>query len=189
MKRRLFILVEGGDDIRFFGRIVKPLLVNRYNSVEILPYACIRREKVNRLLKSVRQMNNDYIFVSDIDFEHSVRDKKQILYYRFSEIDGSSIVIVIQEIESWYLAGLPPDTAQRMGVPSYESTDMITKEDFNRMVPARFDSRIDFMFEILKFFSLEYAAAKNRSFHFFVHRYHLGLFDEGNLSDGSHDAR
>ena len=25
MKKRLFILVEGEDDVRFFGRIIKPL--------------------------------------------------------------------------------------------------------------------------------------------------------------------
>ncbi|MCK7536239.1 MAG: ATP-binding protein [Marinilabiliales bacterium] len=28
MKNRLFILVEGEDDVRFFGRIIKPLLVS-----------------------------------------------------------------------------------------------------------------------------------------------------------------
>jgi hypothetical protein len=176
MKKRLFILVEGGDDVRFFGRIIKPLFVSRYDSVEIIPYACIKREKVNKFLKSVRLMNHDYIFVSDIDFEHSVRDKKQILYCRFNQIDGNDIVIVIREIESWYLAGLPPDTAQLMGVQTSDTTDKLTKEDFNRMIPAMFDSRIDFMFEILKFFSLECAAKKNHSFNYFVHRYHIGVF-------------
>jgi len=175
MKKRLFILVEGGDDVRFFGRIVKPLFISLYDSVEIIPYACIKREKVNKFLKSVRLMNHDYIFVSDIDFEHSVRDKKQILYCRFNQIDGSNIVIVIREIESWYLAGLPPDTARRMGVHTSDTTDNLTKEDFNRMIPAVYDSRIDFMFEILKFFSVEYAAKKNRSFDYFVHRYHIAV--------------
>jgi hypothetical protein len=176
MKKRLFILVEGGDDVRFFGRIVKPCFISEYDSVEIIPYACIKREKVNNFLKSVALMHNDYIFVSDIDFEHSVRDKKQILYHRFSQINGSSIVIVIREIESWYLAGLPSDAAAHMGITPYNSTDDLTKEDFNSMIPRRFDSRIDFMFEILKYFSPERAAEKNRSFHFFIHRYNLDKF-------------
>jgi hypothetical protein len=176
MKKRLFILVEGGDDVRFFGRIVKPFFVSEYDSVEIIPYACIKREKVNNFLKSVVLMHNDYIFVSDIDFEHSVRDKKQILYHRFSQINGSSIVIVIREIESWYLAGLPPDAAAHMGIMPFNSTDDLTKEDFNSMIPRQFDSRIDFMFEILKYFSLERAAQKNRSFQFFIRRYHLNQY-------------
>jgi hypothetical protein len=176
MNKRLFILVEGGDDVRFFGRIVKPFFISLYKSVEIIPYACMKREKVNKFLKSVTLMHNDYIFVSDIDFEHSVRDKKQVLYHRFSEIDGGRIVIVVMEIESWYLAGLPADAAQRMGLSPYDSTDDLTKEDFNGIIPRQFDSRIDFMFEILKFFSFDRAAEKNRSFHYFIHRYHVNNY-------------
>ncbi|MFA4875945.1 MAG: hypothetical protein WC586_00900 [Methanoregula sp.] len=173
MKKRLFILVEGEDDVRFFGRIVKPLFVHRYDSVEIIPYACIKREKVSRFLKSVIQMGNDYIFVADIDTERSVRDKKQILYYRFSDINGRNIVIVIAEIESWYYAGISPESAQVFGVTDLESTESLTKEDFNRIMPRTFDSRIDFMFEILKSFSIDTAIKKNRSFRFFVDHYHL----------------
>ncbi|MDP2797932.1 MAG: hypothetical protein Q8N94_10550 [Methanoregula sp.] len=173
MKKRLFIMVEGEDDVRFFGRIIKPLFVSRYESIEIIPYASIKREKVNNFLKSVRQMNNDYIFVADIDTERSVRDKKQILYFHFNNIAGHSIVIVIKEIESWYYAGLSAIAAQDIGVADLTTTDNIFKEDFNQLMPRHFDSRIDFMFEILKSFSLETAVLKNRSFKFFVERYHL----------------
>ncbi|WP_321506459.1 hypothetical protein [uncultured Methanoregula sp.] len=173
MKKRLFILVEGEDDVRFFGRIIKPLFVQRYDSVDIIPYACIKREKVSRFLKSVTQMGNDYIFVADIDTERSVRDKKQILYYRFNDINGRSIVIVIAEIESWYYAGIPPESARAFGVADLDSTESLTKEDFNRIMPRTFDSRIDFMFEILKTFSIETAIKKNRSFKFFIDRYAL----------------
>jgi hypothetical protein len=173
MKKRLFILVEGEDDVRFFGRIIKPLFVSRYESIEIIPYACIKRAKVNNFLKSVRQMNNDYIFVADIDSERSVRDKKQILYYHFDNISGHSIVIVIKEIESWYYAGLSAIAARDLGVEARLATDEMFKEEFNGLMPPGFDSRIDFMFEILKSFSLETAVLKNRSFRFFVERYHL----------------
>lgn len=173
MKKRLFILVEGEDDIRFFGRIIKPLVLSHYDSVEILPYASIKRQKVNNFLKSVAQMHNDYIFIADIDTERSVRDKKQLLYHWFSNINGDSIVIVIMEIESWYYAGLPDDTLQKFGLPPLPSTDRLTKEDFNALIPPSFDSRIDFMFEILKSFSPVTAVRHNRSFKFFFERYHL----------------
>jgi len=173
MKKRLFIMVEGEDDIRFFGRIIKPLFISRYDSVEIIPYASIRRTKVNNFLKSVRMMKSDYIFVADIDTERSVRDKKQILYYHFSNIESGSIVVVIKEIESWYYAGLPRETELSLGIPNLSSTDELTKEDFNTLIPRKYDSRIDFMFEILKFFSMDTARMKNNSFRFFVDRYHL----------------
>jgi hypothetical protein len=173
MKKRLFIMVEGEDDIRFFGRIIKPLFVSRYDSVEIIPYASIKRSKVNNFLKSVRQMHNDYIFVADIDTERSVRDKKQLLYYHFSNIEGSSIIVVIKEIESWYYAGLSRESALSLEVPDLSMTDELTKEDFNSLTPRKYDSRIDFMFEILKYFSIDSARMKNHSFRFFVDRYHL----------------
>jgi len=171
MKKRLFILVEGEDDIRFFGRIIKPLIAGHYDSVELMPYACIKREKVSRFLKTVTLMGNEYIFVADIDQERSVRDKKQILYYHFNDIRGNNIVVVIQEIESWYYAGLSEGAAQKLGVPNLPSTDSMTKEDFNLLIPRRFDSRIDFMFEVLKYFSVDIAVQKNRSFKFFADRY------------------
>jgi hypothetical protein len=173
MKKRLFILVEGEDDVRFFGRIIKPLFVSRYDSVEILPYACIKRAKTNNFIKSLVQMNNDYIFIADIDRERSVRDKKQLLYHWYSDISGSNIVVVVMEIESWYYAGLPDEALQQFGLPSLQSTDELTKEGFNDLIPLSFDSRIDFMFEILKSFSPATAARHNSSFKFFFDRYHL----------------
>jgi hypothetical protein len=116
-------------------------------------------------------MHNDYIFVADIDTERSVRDKKQLLYHWFSHISGGNIVIVIMEIESWYYAGLPDEALQKFGLPSLPSTDKLTKEDFNALIPPAFDSRIDFMFEILKSFSPPSAARHNQSFRFFIERY------------------
>ncbi|HOX34637.1 MAG TPA: hypothetical protein PLO06_02970 [Methanoregulaceae archaeon] len=171
MKHRLFILVEGEDDVRFFGRIIKPLLKGLYDSVEIVPYACTKREKVSRFIKSIQLMKNDYIFVADIDNENSVRDKKQLLYSRYSEVDGRSIIIVVMEIESWYLAGLTDESARHLGIQPLPTTDSVTKEEFNRIIPPRFNSRIDFMYEILKFFSVPEAVRRNRSFSYFSHRY------------------
>ncbi|MFA6332449.1 MAG: hypothetical protein WCX22_05820, partial [Methanoregula sp.] len=96
-----------------------------------------------------------------------------VLYYRFSNLDGGSIVIVIREIESWYYAGISGPLEQELGIADLASTDDMTKEDFNARIPRHFDSRIDFMFEILKSFSLETAVRKNQSFSFFVNRYHI----------------
>jgi hypothetical protein len=173
MKKHLFILVEGEDDVRFFGRIIKPLFIPLYDSIEIMPYACIKRTKVDNFLKSIRLMNNDYIFVADIDNEYSVRDKKQVLHSHFTHIDGGSVIVVIKEIESWYYAGLTHESAVSLDVPELPSTDNLTKEDFNGLIPRKYDSRIDFMFEILKYFSVAEAGKRNHSFRFFIERHHL----------------
>ncbi len=157
----------------FSGVLSNRFLSSLYDSVEIIPYACIKRTKVDNFLKSIRLMKNDYIFVADIDTEQSVRDKKQVLYSHFSHIDGGSIIVVIKEIESWYYAGLSPESVQNLDVPNLPFTDDLTKEDFNHLIPRKYDSRIDFMFEILKYFSIDTARKKNHSFRFFVDRYHL----------------
>ena len=47
------------------------------------------------------------------------------------------------------------------------STDNITKEKFDKLIPKRFASRIDFMSEMLKLFSIEEAKRKNKSFKYF----------------------
>jgi hypothetical protein len=152
---------------------MKPLFLAHYDDIEIIPYASIKRVKVNSFLKSMNQMHNDYLLVADIDTERSVRDKKQLLYHWYSNISGGNIVIVIMEIESWYYAGCPDTVLQRFGLPVLPSTDGLTKEDFNTLIPPSFDSRIDFMFEILKSFSPATAARRNRSFRYFFDRYHL----------------
>ena len=71
------------------------------------------------------------------------------------------------------MQGLPGPLHRNWALRTLPSTDELTKEDFNARIPSRFDSRIDFMFEILKSFSLETAARKNQSFHFFVNRYRI----------------
>jgi len=58
-------------------------------------------------------------------------------------------------------------------VPVLKNTDTLTKEGFNSLIPQRFDSRIDFMVEILKRFCTGMAKRKNGSFRYFAERYHL----------------
>lgn len=173
MEKRLFIFVEGADDIRFFGRLVKPLLAPRYRSVELIAYASMKREKVSRFIRSLTSLGHEYIFVGDIDLEPSVESKKYLLTGRYQELAGDHVVVVIREIESWYLAGLDRDAESRVGVRHLDLTNTVTKEDFVKMIPRRFVSKVDFMFEILKFFSLDTAVEKNRSFRFFVRKYRV----------------
>ena len=71
------------------------------------------------------------------------------------------------------MPGFRQKSLQTLGLPALPTTDGLTKEDFNALIPLAFDSRIDFMFEILKSFSPTTAALHNRSFKFFFDRYHL----------------
>ena len=86
-------------------------------------------------------------------------------------IDKSKIIVVIKEIESWYLAGLDNKVCRQLKINNFADTDNVTKEKFNALIPKKFTSRIDFMSEILKYFSIEIAKQKNNSFQYFVEKY------------------
>ncbi|NQU04751.1 MAG: hypothetical protein HQ568_01560 [Calditrichaeota bacterium] len=81
------------------------------------------------------------------------------------------MAIVRVEIESWYLAGMSDEVAPRLGLKGIKSTNDINKEDFNSMIPKDFDSRIDFMNELLKDFSINTAKKKNNSFDYFCTKF------------------
>ena len=103
--RRLFIFVEGSDDVRFFETIIKPRFQHAFESVELITFACTKSVKVDRFIRGINAMHHSYIIVTDIDFEKSVPAKKNIILSRFSEADYQHIMVIIQEIER---AGISP---------------------------------------------------------------------------------
>ena len=178
--RRLFILVEGADDVRFFDRIVKPLLEPRYTSVELIAFASLRRGMVSRFLRSLETLGHDYILATDIDAEPSVKAKKRVILERFPDLDPRKVIIVIKEIEGWYLAGIDDDRQRTFDLAPFHSTDNLTKEAFNAQIPGKFTSRIEFMAALLESFSLSSAMAQNRSFGFFARVYQISEVPDNN---------
>ena len=52
----LFIFVEGDDDERFFNRILSPKLQEKYDTVKIIRYATMKKEKVDNFIRSIKAM-------------------------------------------------------------------------------------------------------------------------------------
>lgn len=173
--KKLYIWVEGEDDKRFFEQIINPMLKNKYDFVETKSYAMMKKEKIDNFLKSIKAMNADYIFITDFNNSPCITARKQVIRNRFKNINDECIIIVMREIEGWYLAGLRDNECKKFKIPMHESTDRITKEEFDSLIPKKFDSRIDFMLEILKNFSIEIAKQKNGSFRYFIDK-HLQEF-------------
>jgi len=167
----LFIFVEGDDDERFFNRILSPKLQEKYDSVKIIRYATMKREKVDNFIKSIKAMGANYIYLTDINDSPCIIAKKREIQSKYKNIDDDKVVIVVKEIESWYLAGLDDKACKQLKVNNFANTEYVTKEKFNVLIPKKFTSRIDFMSEILKHFSIEIAKQKNKSFRYFVENY------------------
>ena len=187
--RTLYILVEGGDDARFFERVVRPLFEDEFGHVQLWQYSQQEKEKVNTFLDSIRVMQAagiaDLIIVADLDESPCVTDRKERILSGFRSLSAGQspgqpsgpysstrILIVCMEIDSWYLAGLSDEECKRMGLPAIlDNTDHISKEQFLSLMPDRFDSKAEFMLEVLRVFDHETARSKNSSFRYFMQKY------------------
>ena len=114
----------------------------------------------------------DYIFLTDINSRPCVTSKKEERLKVHNQLDMDKIIVVIKEIESWYLAGLNAGSSEKLDIRHYVQTDSMTKEQFESLVPKKYE-KTDFMIEILKpeNFSLEVALQKNDSFKYFFDNY------------------
>lgn len=167
----LFFLVEGDDDERFFQKIVRHELEEKYDSVRLWKHAQVKNMKVDNFIKSIKAMGAEYIYIVDINDAPCVTRKKQEILNKFKNINIDRLIIVIKEIESWYLAGLDNKRSKELKIPAFNTTNDVTKEKFNELVPKGFGSNIDFMIEMLKHFSIETAKEKNKSFRYFLEKH------------------
>lgn len=167
--RQLFLFVEGDDDERFFQTVIVPTLRRRYEFVKIVQHSGLTSAKVQRYLASIDGMTraglpSQYLYTEDRDEAIDISAKRNEIARRLPSIREENIVVVEWEIEAWYLAGLDKDACEHLGLRHLTSTDEVTKEQFNSMMPSRFRSRINFMAEVLQQFSIPTAREKNDSF-------------------------
>lgn len=165
--RRLLVLVEGQDDKDFFEHVICPRLQNvLYDDIQVHTHAKKNNNYVKGLIASFTSMGADYCFIHDMDGAPCVTTRKEILKEHHPFIQSDKTLIVTEEIESWYAAGLTPDAAATLRVKHLQTTERLTKEEFERWLPPSCLSRKVFMMELLQHFSLEEAANKNPSFRY-----------------------
>lgn len=187
--RMILILVEGTDDEMFFNYVVRPKLAQTYDYIQIERYSEATKGEVNSILYNYFAMNAtvevqaDAILVADLNASPCVTDRKERIRRGYRSLSGDTgialgphlstrIFIVCREIESWYLAGLSDTECKRMGIATgLQNTDHLTKEQFLGLIPGKFNSRAEFMLEILSAFDHETARTKNSSFSYFMQKY------------------
>ena len=184
--RQLVIFVEGDYDDLFFSKIVKTRFheQSNYDHLQIIKWCKKEKDFVNKYVKSLKSMNTpeiecDYIFVTDLDppnFE-CIDDRKEHILNDFKLISPTKIVIVVKEIEGWYLAGITDRTRKKIGVNSNEfrqiDPDSVTKETFDKKIKPRKYSKLEFMLEVLKIYNMTIAQKRNKSLGDFFRQYHL----------------
>lgn len=160
----LFVFVEGVNDEDFFNSVFRPCLESKYDYVKIVRYRGDTADKIRQFIHSIDSMSMaDYVFISDFDSSPCITHKKDNLVNDY-RVDGTKTFIVKTEIESWYLAGLTASQCKQLGLRDIVSTDAITKEDFENLIPKNIGYKALFLEMILERFSKRTAVVKNKSF-------------------------
>lgn len=181
--KMLYILVEGNNDEDLLKKI-SPLLEerNRLDATTIIKYRERNtppkkmRDFVFKITNSIPYAN--YVFLVDINSANCPIQKKQEIKKEIETIDEKKIIVVIKEIESWYLAGLSAEKCKKLRIKNLPNTDDVTKEKFNNLtnnsIIKKFSkAKIYFMQELLKNFSITTAKRKNKSFRHFAKKFNL----------------
>ncbi len=166
MYRRMWVFVEGKDDRRFVNAVLRPILEKEYDFVDTWEYAQETPKKVVEFLRAMKSMKAECLFLTDIDDSPCVSAKRDVLREKLPQaLEPVDAVVVVREIESWYMAGVGDEAGRQLGFVSPAHTDDLTKERFRTLMPKRFDgSVVDFMVELLREFRVDLARARNRSF-------------------------
>lgn len=167
MPRTLYLFLEGHDDERFFLRVLLPLLMNKYTNIQVILYAQDPPKVTKKFIRSIRSAGDEYIFAKDLDEAPCITASKTKAINKF-QVDDDNIIIIVKEIECWYLCGLNDICCKKVGIDQrLGNTDNMTKEDFERLIPEGM-SCIEFMQQILERYDIEVGRQKNRSFRYFL---------------------
>lgn len=168
----LYVLCEGDDDERFFSRVVQPCLSYAGHEVKYFQYAECPHEDVRNILHSIEYMaangiDADYLFLRDFDRASCKTSRLDEIDRKYDGLVARDrTFLVVQMIESWYVAGLENQHSVPMLDDAPSQTDDLLKRDFENMMADDAD-RLDVLQEIFKHFDVDRARYKNTSFEYF----------------------
>lgn len=168
--RQLYIFVEGSYDKRFFEKIIAPLFEKHFDYIKVVEYAQHKKE-TKKYLGTIDTMQANYLYVTDNDLTPCITERKRKEKRKIATLEEDKILVVVEEIESWYIAGIDKKSAEKMKVSLPDSTEKITKEKFRALKPKRFQTQLDFMLYLLNNYSIESAKKRNKSFKYFFEKY------------------
>lgn len=167
----LYVFVEGGDDRRFFNEVLLRFFQSKYSMIMVVKYAQKPKRFIEKLITNVVKRGNEYVFFHDLDNSICVTNNKKSIQQRFRTLDTKKMIVVVKEIEGWYLAGISPIFCQKMNIKQLPNANNLSKEEFDEIIPQTFKSTIDFKIEILKNYDIKKAIKNNRSFRYFMTKY------------------
>jgi len=179
-KEQLYILLEGTDDERYFNAVIIPHFKTKYKKVNSIRYANMPKNIFIKYIKTFQEQGSDYIMFTDLDSQGDknycvTKRKNKIIKNYKSKIKQDQIIVIKEEIESWYLAGITQADLKIYKIKKQNNTELVNKEQFKQLIPKDFTSTMDFMIEILKEYALDYAVGINNSLKYFSEKFSLKI--------------
>ncbi len=172
--KNLFVFVEGKEDIIFVKKVLYNLFMKHSINIIPIPYQKTRNHDVKKYIKASKANNHDYVLLSDLDshkYECITSRKNQRIEELNDEITPDKIIIVVEELESWCLAGIDESIDEYADFIVPENTDNITKEDFDEILSNTSFNK-NKIFNYLSFnFNVDLAVKRNKSFKYFLKKY------------------
>ena len=172
MPFKLFLFLEGTDDVRFFTHILFPLFRHKYsNRIKPVKYAEMKPSSRERMITAIKKSGADFVYVQDLHSSKCVTASRQKIMLELNEvISEDDIAVVIKEIECWYLCGLNQNCCRKLTGKVLEDTHTFTKNRFNRLIP-RGMPRSEFMLKILEKYDVKTGKINNASFKYFIEKW------------------
>jgi hypothetical protein len=172
--RQIHFFVEGNDDVLFMNAVVRPICLLHQVQYNVFAYSQEKVVKTSAILQTHMLRGEDCFFLADKDSMQyrTIEQRKHALYHRYQLPDQAHCVVVVEEIESWYLAGLPHDVYTELCIGRYyDGTNTITKEQFNAQLAhthkASKGRSVILLRYLLRRFDVDIACERNRSFLYF----------------------
>ena len=177
----LYVFVEGPDDEDFCRSVFQSKLEAFYDHIEVIKYQRKSHEKRCRFIRSIKAMPNcEYVYLCDYDGIEKTRKNAQLCFWNpcieakkkstrndIPEVAPECVFVVVDCIESWYLAGISTRMRRSLKMKGFANTQIVCKSRFREMVPKNMSVH-EFMTKILSDYSISLAKRRNESFRHFT---------------------
>ena len=141
MQNKLYLFIEGPWDRVFFETFLDSYLRNEYDFEEIIYLEFAENLEPRAKLKQlVKEHKVNFMLCPDLDTLYDevrrIERIKKLANEEFEvefELIKNKSFVVVQVIESWYLAGFKEDFCKKKGIAFYQNTEETNKATFKEI--------------------------------------------------------
>ncbi len=164
----VIFLVEGSDDERFVRDVLEPRMDERS---EVIKYSQKPNSAVDDILAAVHEVYRGHYFVTDLDRGqqgcHDCDDREEYERDRYDIKSAFDILVAVDAVEGWYLAGVSDEIAEEKLVRVPPTTTHVDKSEFDDVFrDSEYISKERLKIDITEEFDYDLACDRSDSFQY-----------------------